>query len=159
MSGGSQGIVPQSSDQALRGKGLRWRFKARRGESQEGTTPRHAVPMGENLRAKLDFSNDSLHLAGNQAPALSPGGDTVMSEDTLATGAEGSDRLPVPRSLAVSATPPPSTRVLRKTLGSRSRQNPRLKDFGTSDRVTRSQSRLSRGGLRVSVPEGTPKLG
>ena len=157
--GGSQRVARQSSDQALRGKGFRWMFRARRGESQEGITPRHAVPGGKNLRAKLDFSNDSLHLAGNPAPALSPGGDTVMSEDTLAAGAQGSDRLPVPRPPAASATPSPSTRILRRSLGSRSRRNPRLKDYGTSDRVTRSQSRLSQGGLRVSVPEGTPKLG
>ena len=159
MFSGPQEIVPQSSDQVLKGKGLFRRLKVWGRGSQEEPTPRHVVPLGENLRARLDFSNESLHLAGNQAPVLSPGGDPVMSGDNLATGAEGSDRPPVRRSLAGPLSPPPLFKILRKTPGSRSRRNPRLKDFGKTDRVTRSQTRLSRGGLRVSVPEGTPKMG
>ena len=129
-SNGPRGVVPQSSDPVLKGKGLFRRFKARRGASQGEPTPRHV--------ARLDFSNESLHLAGNDAPVLSPGGDSVFTEPP---------------------SPNPFFRILRKTPGSRSRRNPRLKGSGKADRVTRSQSRLSQVGLRVKVPEGTPKMG
>ena len=101
--GGPQEIVPQSSDQVLKGKGLFRRLKVWGRGSQKETTPRHAVPFGENLRARLDFSNESLLPTGDQAPVLSPGGDPVMSGDNPATGAEGSDRPPVREPLSAES--------------------------------------------------------